>query len=173
MPAFPIIDEMWQAFQTTLQVQARRLVNDIAKETNTDPKELWRLVGATIKTPLVSADLPDPLPSSCPALLNRTEGAIRLRCRAPCLLGFQTCSAHTRQFPEPQSSEPCARRYIDSEKGTFFISEDIVYDVNGQPQGFVKDGDVFFCCCEAGAGAAGEAGAGAGAGAGAAGEATA
>ena len=162
MPAFPIIDEMWQAFQTTLQVQARRLVNDIAKETNTDPKELWRLVGATIKTPFVSADLPDPLPTSCPALLNRTEGAIRLRCRAPCLLGFQTCSAHTCQLPEVPAPplEPSCRRYIDSEKGTFFISEDIVYDVNGQPQGFVKDGDVFFCCCEAATGCeAGEAGA--------------
>ena len=160
MPAFPIIDEMWQAFQTTLQVHARRLVNDIAKETNTDPKELWRLVGATIKTPFVSADLPDPLPASCPALLNRTEGAIRLRCRAPCLLGFQTCSAHTVQFPEVVGIEPLCRRYIDSEKGTFFISEDIVYDVNGQPQGFVKDGDVFFCCCEAATGgeAGGEAG---------------
>lgn len=150
MPAFPIIDELWQVFQTTLQVQARRLVTDIAKETNSDPKELWRLVSATIKTPLASVDLPDPLPVTCPALLNRTEGAIRLRCRAPCLLGFQTCAAHAGMTLDMGGSqEPRVRRYIDTVKGTFFIHEDVVYDVNGQPQGFVKEGDVFFCTAAA------------------------
>ena len=145
--SFPIINELWQSFHTVLQVQARRLVEDIAKENKADPKELWRLVSATLKTPLVDADLPDPLPVTCPALLSRSEGAVRLRCRAPCVLGFSTCAQHTSYTKDAELTEPTVRRFIDTASGSvyFIHADEIVYDVNGEPRGYVKDGDVFLC----------------------------
>lgn len=145
--SFPIINELWQSFHTVLQVQARRLVEDIAKENKADPKELWRLVSATLKTPLVDAELADPLPVTCPALLSRSEGAVRLRCRAPCVLGFKTCAQHVSYTKDVGVTEPTVRRFIDTATSSvYFIHEDeIVYDVNGEPRGYVKDGDVFLC----------------------------
>ena len=156
MAQFPIIAEVWQTFHTVLQIQAKRLVEDIAKENKADPKELWRLVSATLKTPLVSADLPDPIPSTCPALLSKGEGAVRLRCRAPCLLGFTTCVQHCGPGPGPgpgqgpsqsPAEDPPVRRYIDTSTGSvYFIGTDeIVYDINGEPRGYVTEGDVFLC----------------------------
>ena len=150
MAQFPIIAEVWQTFHTVLQIQAKRLVEDIAKENKADPKELWRLVSATLKTPLVSADLPDPIPSTCPVLLSKGEGAVRLRCRAPCLLGFTTCVQHCGPGPVPvqvPAEDPAVRRYIDTSTGSvYFIStDDIVYDINGEPRGYVTEGDVFLC----------------------------
>lgn len=144
--SFPIIAELWQTFHTVLQVQARRLVEDIAKENKADPKELWRLVNATLKTPLVDADLPDPLPVTCPALLSRSEGAVRLRCRAPCVLGFSTCAQHVGAAAAQPSDDPPVRRFIETATGAvYFIGDDIVYDINGEPRGYVKEEDVFLC----------------------------
>jgi len=150
MAQFPIIAEVWQTFHTVLQIQAKRLVEDIAKENKADSKELWRLVSATLKTPLVGADLPDPIPSTCPILLTKADGAVRLRCRAPCLLGFTTCTQHsltsqTQDPPDPP--DPPVRRYIDITTGSvYFIGTDeIVYDINGEPRGYVTEGDVFLC----------------------------
>ena len=147
---FPIINELWQSFHTVLQTQAKRLVDDIAKENHADPKELWRLVSATLTTPLVDADLPDPLPVTCPALLPRMEGAIRVRCRAPCVIGFSTCAQHTVPTTEPTDLPP-VRRFIDTTGAVYFIDETTVYDINGEPKGFVKEGEVFLCseACDA------------------------
>jgi hypothetical protein len=44
------------------------------------------------------------------------------------------------------TDDPPVRRFIETTTGAvYFIGDDIVYDVNGEPRGYVSQEDVFLC----------------------------
>jgi len=144
MATYPVVAEIWTLFESTLQIQAKRLVEDIAKHQNSDPKELWKKIKPQIRIGLIDTELPDPLPTTCSHPSGTCEGgAIRLRCRAPCSLGFDACPRHVG-IPKPTSSGnyslPAVDRVLDSSGQAYFVdNKGIAHDKNGKPRGYVLD----------------------------------
>lgn len=138
---YPVIAEIWTVFESTLQIQAKRLVEDIAKHQNSDPKELWKKIKQQIRIGLVDIELPDPLSTTCSHSTGTCEGAIRLRCRAPCTLGFNACPQHIGKPNHPSTNTyKIADRIIDYSGQAYFVDEHgIAHDKNGKPRGYVLD----------------------------------
>ncbi len=151
MPEYPVIAEVWSIFEGTLQVQAKRLVEDIAKHNNSDPKALWAKIKPQIKIGLLDLNLDDELPTCCSHPLGTTEGAIRLRCRAPCVLGFDACHRHIHTpHAKPQGTFESVDRVIDYEGHQYFVDKNkIAHDRNGRPKGYIDDGTlILFEVCK-------------------------
>lgn len=142
MPDYPVIAEIWSTFEGTLQIQAKRLVEDIAKNNNSDPKLLWAKIKPQIKIGLLDIDLDDELPTSCSHQSGSTEGAIRLRCRDPCVLGFDACPRHIHTpLTKTNGTYESVDRVIDFEGYQYFVDKNkIAHDRNGRPKGYVDDG---------------------------------
>jgi hypothetical protein len=69
---------------------------DIAKKQGADSKELWGLVKPQIRIGLLDIEIPEDIPTYCSHMKGHAEhGAVRMRCRAPCVLGFPACPDHT------------------------------------------------------------------------------
>jgi|UniRef100_A0A6C0DR34 hypothetical protein len=143
--SYPIVAEIWNSFQVSLQIQSKRLVEDIAKHQGQDPKALWAKVSPLLHTPLVDVDLPDPVPTFCSYPMQHADGAIYLRCRAPCLLGFSKCHKHIHVTPPHDLSNHIVKRWIDSttNKSYFLDASDRILDINGIPVGEHVDGDAY------------------------------
>jgi hypothetical protein len=142
MPEYPVIAELWSTFEGTLQIQAKRLVEDIAKHNNSDPKALWAKIKPQIKIGLLDVDLDDELPTSCSHPAGSTDGAIRLRCRAPCVIGFDACPRHIHTpHVKSTSTYESVNRVLDHEGHQYFVDKHgIAHDRNGRPKGYVDDG---------------------------------
>ena len=137
---YPVIAEMWSLFEGTLQSNAKRLVDDIAKANKADPKVLWDSIRSRIQIGLLDIDLPDELTTFC-AHMSTSEGAVKLRCRAPCVLGFTACPKHIHTPLPTPSEEPKVERVLDFEGHTYFVNEKgIAMDKYGQPKGYVDEG---------------------------------
>lgn len=151
MPEYPVLAELWTTFEGTLQIQAKRLVEDIAKHNNSDPKALWAKIKPQIKIGLLDIGLDDELPVSCSHPSGTTEGAIRLRCRAPCVIGFDACPKHIHT-PKQQSQHTyeSVDRVIDYQGYQYFIDKhNIAHDRNGRSKGYIKDDTlILFECCK-------------------------
>lgn len=143
--SFPVNLEIWNAFQATLMTNAKRLCDDIARTYTKDSKDLWNSVKSQISIPLVDIEVDDELPKYCDFPLGVTDGAIRTRCRAPCMLGFSSCSSHIhKQPPSIDSSIPSVDPVFDHCQRLYFIdSNSIARDKNGVPKGIFKDNCLF------------------------------
>jgi hypothetical protein len=148
--SFPIISEIWAVLEGSLQAQARKLVDDIAKAEKADAKELWKLVKPQIRIGLLDIDLDDEAPTYCPYPLG-SDGAVAVRCRAPCLLGFKACSRHIN-IPVAQSPTEeliKVRRVFDFEDHTYFAVETgksgefLAKDKNDNTEGIIQDGVLY------------------------------
>ena len=142
MATYPVISEIWTIFESTLQMQAKRLVEDIAKHQNSDSKELWKKVKSQIRIGLVDIELPDPLATTCSHPSGSCEGgAVRLRCRAPCTLGFDACPRHVGTVKLTSSGNyHIVDRVLDSAGHPYFVDKHgIARDKNGKPRGYVLD----------------------------------
>ncbi len=130
-------------FESVLQMHAKRLVEDIAKFQKADPKALWARVRSQTQVGLLDLELQDPLPVRCahPASTD-SGGAIKMRCRAPCLLGFDACPKHAgTPNPETFTAFPKVERAFDCAGHTYFIDSDgVVRDRNGIARGLVLEG---------------------------------
>lgn len=140
----PVIAEIWTIFEASLQMNAKRLVEDIAKSQHADFKELWSKVRKQTRVSLLDIDLPDPLPTRCPYPSSSSDGgAVKVRCRAPCLLGFDACPKHAGT-PMPPSQKPDllqVDRVLDCTGQSYFVDPDgIARDRNGRARGAVVDG---------------------------------
>lgn len=151
---FPVLTEMWAILEGSLQAQARKLVNDIATAEKKDPKVLWQLVREQIRIGLTDVDLDledqEKFPTYCPFPTHHQDGAVITKCRAPCLLGFSSCSkhCHTPLSSSSQRNESSTLELVDrvfDYKGyTYFVdSKSIARDKNGVPKGIVKE-DVLY-----------------------------
>lgn len=122
-------------------VQARKLVEDIAKDQGSDVKELWAKIRPTIKVDLIDVEVPEqPL---CTEFCQRDGSAILERCRAPCLLGFERCPSHSNSTTTSVSAEE-VERFLDYEGNTYFLDmHNNVRDKTGIIRGIVED-DVFY-----------------------------
>jgi hypothetical protein len=139
---YPVISEIWDILETTLQNQAKRLVEDIAKHQKADSKELWNKVRRKIKISLADIRPADNLPTTCPYPVGASEGAaIHLRCRAPCVLGFSSCPKHaTGVVPSAQTTYESVDRITDMHGNTYFLDQKgIARDKQGKPRGYVND----------------------------------
>ncbi len=140
--SFPVVGEIWNVFEATLLVQAKKLAEDVAKKQGADPKELWNKIRPTLKIAPLDNDLPDPLPMLCPFYTGTTNGCIYTRCRQPCLMGFDRCPSHVNK-PEPKVSEESpsyVRRVFDYQNKTYFVDEnDVAYDTSENPVGTVEE----------------------------------
>ena len=139
---YPVVSEIWDILESTLQNQAKRLVEDIAKHQKADSKELWNKVRRKIKISLADIRLADNLPTMCPYPVGASEGAaIHLRCRAPCVLGFSCCPKHaTGVVPSSQTSYESVDRITDMHGNTYFLDQKgIARDKQGKPRGYVND----------------------------------
>jgi hypothetical protein len=149
MSAF-VNSEVWSTFEAVLLVNAKRLVEDIAKKQGSDFKQLWAIIKPQIKISLCDIDLDDTQPIFCSFPLAFNDGAVKTRCRAPCLLGYSACPEHI-QKPIPVTSDkdsyPKVDRIFDSENHAFYTTteqdEIIAKDKNGKNKGVVIDG-VFY-----------------------------
>jgi hypothetical protein len=137
--SYPVIAEIWSLFEGTLQIQAKRLVEDIAKHNTADPKALWSRIKPQIKIGLLDVDLPEPTLCSHPA--GSADGAIRFRCRAPCVIGFNACPRHVN-LPKPASTGnyQMVDRIVDYIGTPYFVDADgIAHDKNGRVKGYVQE----------------------------------
>ncbi len=140
--SYPVIAEFYSTFEAILMANAKRLVDDIAHKQGDRSTDLWKRVKEKVKIGLMDVDLPDPLPTYCSFPTGHSDGAIKTRCRAPCLLGYDACLQHI-QKPVPQidtnESETVDRIY-DCEGTTYFVDpQGIAMDRNGRPKGIVKE----------------------------------
>ena len=146
-PTYPVIAEIWTLFEGTLQTQAKRLVEDIAKHQKADPKALWAKIKPQIRIGLLDLELPDPLITSCSHPSGACDGgAIRLRCRAPCVLGFDACQRHwgLANVKAPSNKYKSVDRVLDYEGKTYFVDgASIAHDRSGRPRGYVEGGVLY------------------------------
>ena len=142
MATYPVVGEIWTLFESTLQMQAKRLVDDIAKHQNSDPKELWKKIKPQIRIGILDTELPEPLSTTCSHSSASCEGgAIRLKCRAPCVLGFDACPRHIgTPLRSSSGNYEIVDRILDFEGHTYFVDKNsIARDKNGKPRGYVLD----------------------------------
>jgi hypothetical protein len=137
---YPVVAEIWSTFEATLLTQAKRLAEDIAKSHGKDPKELWSKIKGQVKIGLFDVDLTEP--TLCAHQLHNREGAVRLRCRAPCTLGFNACPLHINA-PHREKEESkyevvtCVKDFAGH---TYYLdSKGIARDKNGKAKGLVKE----------------------------------
>jgi hypothetical protein len=140
--------EIWSTFEAVLLVNAKRLVEEIAKKQGADPKQLWAILKPQIKISLCDIDLDDTQPVFCSYPTSYYDGAVKTRCRAPCLLGYSACPEHIQKpIPVIQDNVPKVDRIYDSENHPFYTiteqDELIAKDKNGKNKGVVIDG-VFY-----------------------------
>ena len=139
---YTVVAECWSIFESALMVQARKLVEDIAKDQGSDAKELWAKIRPTTKVGLIEAELPEqPL---CSEFCRRDGSAILERCRAPCLLGFERCPSHIGSVSQINEHKEEVERFLDCQGNTYFVdTQNNVRDNSGIIRGIVED-DVFF-----------------------------
>ena len=136
--AYPVVAEVWSTFEATLLTQAKRLTEDIAKAHGKDPKELWSKIKGQVKIGLFDVDLAEP--TLCSHQLHNREGAVRLRCRAPCTLGFDACPLHIHTPRKEESKYQAVSSVKDCSGQTYYVdSKNIARDRNGKPKGIVKE----------------------------------
>ena len=143
--SFPVVAECWSIFESALLLQARRLVEDIAKHQKADVKALWAKVRPTIQIGLLDVDIPEePL---CRHLINQTDSisSVLERCRSPCLLGFKKCPTHISQEEEAIVEQHLSvDRAIDYEGSVYFVdASHIARDRLGVAKGIIED-DVLY-----------------------------
>jgi len=144
MATYPVVSEIWSVFEGTLQNHARKLVNDIAKKQGADPLELWKKIKPILRIGLLDIDIPDI--THCPFPSAESEGAIKLRCRKPCLAGFSTCAAHAAIGTTAKTSTQTyisVDRITDMSGKIYFLDSNIARDINGKPKGIVQEGVLY------------------------------
>jgi len=146
-PTYPVVAEIWTLFESSLLTQAKRLTEDIAKRQGKDPKELWALIKPQVKINLLDAEIPEP--QLCKHFLGNRDGAIELRCRAPCALGFDACPTHIHTPLITESKHPLVTS-VKSATGQTYYKDDkgLVRDKNGKIHGIVEN-DVLYLFEEA------------------------
>lgn len=139
--SYPVVAECWNLFESALNIQARKLVEDIAKHQRADPKELWAKVRPSIKIPLLDVDIPDE--PFCHYSVPANSIVIEL-CRAPCLLGFDRCPQHLSLHDSDTKTYEQVYRVKDTEGTTYFVGEDgLARDLLGVVKGMVEGGELF------------------------------
>jgi hypothetical protein len=143
---YPVISEIWTLFEATLQTQAKRLVEDIAKHQKADPKALWAKIKPQIRVGLVDIDIPDSLQTFCTYPLGNLDGAVRLLCRAPCILGFHECQRHVglSRSTETTIHKSVDRVFDECEGQTYFVDgNNIARDKEGRASGYIEEGVLY------------------------------
>ena len=137
-PTYPVVAEIWTLFESSLLTQARRLAEDIAKRHGKDPKELWALIKPQVKITLLDVEIGEP--QLCKHFLGNRDGAIELRCRAPCALGFDACPTHIHTPIITDSKHPLVIS-VKSATGETYYKDDknLVRDKNGKIHGIVEN----------------------------------
>jgi len=140
--SYPVVAECWSILESALLLQARKLVEEIASHQKADPKALWAKVKPTIKIPLLDVDIPEqPL---CTVSVERENSVVYERCRAPCLLGFDKCTAHLSSVPTHSEEYPMVDRIMDHEGIVYFVdAQSIARDSSGAVKGMVEDGVLY------------------------------
>lgn len=139
--SYPIRAEFYSCLESILMTQAKKLVDDIAKHQQVDSKDLWAHIKTQVSIGLLDTELDDIQPLYC-AHPFITDGAMRTRCRAPCLTGFDACPRHINQpIPkEKQTSFASVHRIVDYNGSSYFVNEQgIAMDKNGVPRGELKE----------------------------------
>ena len=143
---YPIIAEIWSVLEATLQGQAKRLVEDIAKHQKADPKAIWAKVRPQIRVGLLDVELPDNLVTVCSHPSGTYDGsAVRCLCRAPCIIGFDSCARHVgTPVTSPSTTHENVDRVIDYMNNTYFVdNKNIAHDRTGKSRGVVRE-DVLY-----------------------------
>jgi hypothetical protein len=130
-------------------IQAKVLVEDIAKHQGRDAKELWSQIKTHIRTPLFDPEFPEP--TLCTFPIGSKGTAVLQRCRAPCVLGFGTCHEHASfneesnrandsRLGEAEKQAEVVDSIKDIEGNTYYVdTKGIARDKFGKPSGVVKD----------------------------------
>ena len=158
---FPVIGEIWMSFQAILQINAKRLCEDIAKQQGKPPKELWNKVKQVIQVPIIDEVRIPEFPALCPYATSSSlfGTAVQERCRRPCVIGFGFCANHVgkpcssvsqSQSPLTRGPGSCSqspltqvKRILDMDGNSFFQREDgIVIDKIGRIRGTVSEDGV-------------------------------
>lgn len=141
--SYPVVAEFYSTFESILMANAKRLVEDIAHKqgASSTTNDLWKKVKEKIKIGLMDVELPEPLPTYCSHPIGHSDGAIKNRCRAPCLLGYEACPNHIQKpIPPTTDNEDSVDRIFDCDGITYFVNDKgIALDRNGKPKGTVKE----------------------------------
>lgn len=141
---FPIVGEIWNNLQAILSTNAKRLTDDIARKQGVDSKELWARIKPQIRIGLFDIELPEEGPTFCSYLKGFSDhSAVKMRCRAPCMIGFTACPEHAGKSDIPLGSTaealPTVKRIFDIDNKTYFVDlHNIARDRNGVPKGTVS-----------------------------------
>jgi hypothetical protein len=126
-----------------MMIQAKKLVEDIAAHQNRDSKELWSQIKKQIRIPLVEAEVE---PTLCSHSIGSQSSAVLQLCRAPCLLGFDTCPKHANmaKATHSEAEAEAVEAIKDMDGNTYYVDEKkIARDKYGKPRGIVKE-DVLY-----------------------------
>jgi len=139
--AYPVVAEIWSTFEATMMVQAKKLVEDIAAHQGRDSKELWSQIKKQIRIPLAEAEVE---PTLCSHSIGSQSTAVLQLCRAPCLLGFDTCPRHANMAKASHSDDELKAEAVEAIKDmdgqTYYVdSKKIARDKYGKPKGIVKE----------------------------------
>ncbi len=146
---YPVNAEFYSILESVLMTQAKKLVEDIAKFQKADSKDLWAQLRPQIRVGLLDTITDDDPPLYCNAFAGNVEGAIRQRCRAPCLAGFSACPKHVNMPLRPDTNQhplTQVKRLLDVDNTVYYKTPqgDLV-DKNGLKKGY-HDGasDTFY-----------------------------
>lgn len=162
MATFSVVGEIWKALEVTLQGAARKLVEDIAKQQHVDSKELWAAIRPQIKIGVLDIEVPETQEFYCSHPYG-IDGAVHIRCRSPCVLGFSSCHKHIGgvSVVEPLPSAcfsasmeggatattnlSTVDRVYDMNNHSYFIdAKGVAYDRLGMPKGYVSEENVLY-----------------------------
>jgi len=141
---YPVVGEIFSIFEATLMVQAKRLVEDIAKHQGRDAKELWSQIKKQTRVQLFDTEFPEP--TLCPFPIGSNGTAIFQRCRQPCLLGFGTCTEHASLTYKKDTSgvAESVDTIKDMDGNVYYLdAKSIARDRLGKPKGIVKEGVLY------------------------------
>ncbi len=139
--SYPVNAEIYSLLETVLLTQSKKLVEDIAKFQKSDSKDLWAQIRPQIRIGLVELNPEEEPPLYCSAFAGNVEGAIRQRCRAPCLIGFSACPKHVNmpsRTDKPSTPLTQVQRFLDTADNTAYFKTpkgDLI-DKNGVKRGY-------------------------------------
>ena len=140
---YPVVGEIYSVFEATMMIQAKRLVEDIAKHQGRDAKELWSQIKKQTRVKLFDTEFPEP--TLCPFPIGSNGTAVFQRCRQPCLLGFGTCTEHASlTYKKDTSVNEAVDTIKDMDGNVYYLdAKSIARDRLGKPKGIVKE-DVLY-----------------------------
>jgi hypothetical protein len=136
---------LWEAMESVLMAQSKRLIKDIAETLGEDEKKLWTAFRLDKSHPYL-VDLEEPTSENFKCSAFDTSTVVARICRKPVLFGERFCPAHRFwEMPSTLKNKPEYRR-LTLDDSVYYVAtvRDVfntlnVYDVHNNRVGYFED----------------------------------